>query len=189
MHELDTIVKKLASSSLNVTSVRTDEDTLDDTLQRVTNHIIQDISGRWRSTDFELFCKYVLESLDNIEVKEHSDRGKGWDILIRIINPITETILFDDVPVQCKNYSGDVSKDSGAIDDLVRCIRNSKSSIAYLFIIGKLTDDFRAELERRKISLGQELKREISFELVGQDRIAELYMNYVVGDLKWSAAH
>jgi hypothetical protein len=178
VHELDTVVEQLASKTLDLTSTRTDDDTLDDTLRRAKDHIIREISVRWRGKDFERFCERICKSLDYVEVKERSDRGKGWDLLIRIINPITETILLDDVPVQCKNYTGDVW-DNRAINDLERCIRNSKSPVAYLFIIGKLMDDFLPELERRKKLLEQELGFPISFELVDQDRIAELYMNFV----------
>jgi hypothetical protein len=61
-----------------------------------------------------------------VEVIERSDRGKGWDLLIRILNPITGTPLLENVPVQCKNYSGEVS-DFNAIDDLERSILHSKS--------------------------------------------------------------
>lgn len=125
---------KLRRIRVDVKSIRTDDNTLDDTLRRTKDHIIQEISRRWPSKDFERFCERICKSLDHVEVKEQSDRGKGWDLLIRIINPITETILLDDVPVQCKNYSREVW-DNRAIDDLARSIRNSKSRVAYLFII------------------------------------------------------
>jgi hypothetical protein len=57
----------------------------------------------------------------------------------------------------------------------VRSIRHTKSPVAYLFILGDLTDGFRSELERRRHSLELELEMPVSFELVEQDRIAELY--------------
>jgi hypothetical protein len=109
IRELDLIVQKLASNTLDLESVRTDEDTLDDTQRRATSNIIKIISGRWKGKDFERFCERICESLEHVEVKERSDRGMGYDLLIRIRNPITETILHDNIPVQCKNYSGDVS--------------------------------------------------------------------------------
>jgi Restriction endonuclease len=180
VHELDAIVKKLEHGTLNYASVRTDEDTFDDTRRGVTDSIFENIARRWKRKDFETFCERICKSVDYVEVKEKSDRGKGWDLLIRIINPITGTILIDDVPVQCKNYSGSVS-DYGAIDDLERSIRNSKSPVAYLFILGNLTDGFRAELERRRNSLERERGSLISFELVEQDRIAELYAAFISG--------
>jgi hypothetical protein len=128
IRELDTLVMQISSNMIDVESTRTDDNTLDDTLRRTRDHMIQEISRRWPSKDFERFCARICKSLDHIEVKEQSDQGKGWDLLIRIINPITETILLDDVPVQCKNYSGEVW-DNRAIEDLVRCILNSKSRV------------------------------------------------------------
>jgi hypothetical protein len=136
--------------------------------------MIASIAKRWKSANFEVFCERICKSVDYVEVKEKIDHHKGFDLLIRIINPITGTILIDDVPVQCKNYSGPVSDDR-AIEDLVRSIRHTKSPVAYLFILGDLTDGFRSELERRRHSLELELEMPVSFELVEQDRIAELY--------------
>ena len=176
IRERDTIIERLASTKLEIKSTRTDEDTLDATLRRAKDHIIREISGRWRGKDFERFSEHILESMDYIQVKDPSDRGMGWDLLIRIVNPITKTILLDDVPVQCKNYTGDVW-DKRAIDDLERSIRNSKSRVAYLFLIGRLGDDFTAELDRRRKSLEKELGFPILFEVVDQERIAELYMS------------
>ena len=49
----------------------------------------------------------------------------------------------------------------------------------YLFILGELSPTFRHALEQRQESLGKELGREVSFEVVDQDRIAELYATFL----------
>jgi hypothetical protein len=176
--ELDGIVERLASESIDLTSIRTDDDTLDETLQDIKRRIVREISRNWPAKDFERFCEFLCSQVDFIEIKKREDIGKGWDLLLRIINPLTRTTLFDDVPVQCKNYSGIVDLHQ-PIDDLERCIRNSKGEIAYLFILGDLSHDFRHELERRQESLGKELGHRVSFEVVDQDRIAELYATFL----------
>ena len=115
-----------------------------------------------------------------MEIKERKDAGRGWYLLVRIVNPITETILLDDVPVQCKNYTGLVTT-LQPIDDLERCIRNSEADacLAILFILGELTEEFRTALQIRQAALSQELKRRITFEVIDQDWLAELYIRYV----------
>lgn len=124
----------------------------------------------------------LLRKVDHIEVKEFRDSGKGWDLLVRIINPLTQTILLDDVPVQCKNYAGDVTS-LAPIDDLERCIRNSNSQVAYLFILGRLSEEFVEALQLRQETLRKELGRPVSLEVVTEDRIAEIYATYVVRGL------
>jgi hypothetical protein len=166
-----------------VTSIRTDDNTLDETMRRAKDRIIREISRGWPAKNFERFCERICKSLEHVEVKERSDQGKGWDMLIRIVNPITKTILLDDVPVQCKNYSGPVH-DMSPISDLERSIRNSGARVAYLFIIGDLTDEFKRGLETRKKALENELGHELLFEIVDQDRIAELYTSFVVSQLR-----
>lgn len=182
IRELDVIVEQLASNTLDLKSTRTDDDTLDHTLRDAKRHIVREISQKWPGKDFERFCELLCREVDYIEVKERRDTGRGWDLLVRIINPLTQTILLDDVPVQCKNYSGDVSSHE-PIDDLERSIRNSKSQVAYLFILGQLSDDFVRTLERREEALEKDLGRPISLEVVGEDRIAELYATFVVQSL------
>jgi hypothetical protein len=65
------------------------------------------------------------------------------------------------------------------IEDLERCIRNTDGTLALLFIMGDLTDEFRGNLQKRQETLSRELGREITFELIDQDRIAELYVRYL----------
>jgi hypothetical protein len=178
IYELNQLVERPASETSGLTSIRTDDDTLDETLQGIKGRIVREISRKWPAKDFERFCEFLCNQVDYIEIKKRQDTGKGWDLLLRIINPLTRTTLLDDVPVQCKNYSGDVDLKQ-PIDDLERCIRNSKSSIAYLFILGNLSHDFLHALEQRQESLGEELGHKVSFEVVDQDRIAELYAAFL----------
>jgi hypothetical protein len=89
-----------------------------------------------------------------------------------------KVIALDDIPVQCKNYHGIVTS-LGPIDDLERCIRNTGGTLALLFILGELSNEFRGNLQKRQEKLSRELGREISFEVIDQDRIAELYVCYI----------
>ena len=178
IRDLDNIVEKLTQRTLDYSGIRTDEDTFDEARKRITDLIIRNISQSWKGKDFEILCERICRSLRYVQVQERSDRGKGWDMLITIINPVTGSILIPDVPVQCKNYSGNVS-DYGAISDLERSILASKSPVAYLFIMGNLTPEFRKELERRRMELEQKLGSPVKFEIVDQDRIAELYSAFI----------
>src|SRR5207237_531671 len=101
---------------------------------------------------------------------------------------LTQTILLDDVPVQCKNYTGEVTS-FAPIDDLERCIRNSKSHVAYLFILGQLSPQFRKELQIRQEELRRKMDRPVSLEVVTEDRIAEIYATYIgrgPSDSRWA---
>ena len=180
IRELDVIVEQISAHKLDLTTTRTDSDTMDQTLNDAKRHIIEEISRRWPSKDFERFCEFLCEKVDYIEAKERRDSGKGWDLLIRIINPLTQEVLLDDVPVQCKNLSGEVLT-HGPIHDLERCIKNSESPVVYLFILGHLTNDFLQALRRSEESLREEFHRPVSFQLVDEDRIAELYTTFLMG--------
>jgi hypothetical protein len=140
----------------------------------LTRVVISNISQRWKSKNFEVFCEKLCGATDNIEVVSRSDTGRGWDLLIKVIDPLTGNILRDDVPVQCKNYTGKVSVFS-AIDDLGRCIENTKKDIAYLFILGDLSQEFHLELKRKQEELCQKLGTNITLEIVDQTQIAHLY--------------
>lgn len=97
-------------------------------------------------------------------------------------NPLTGEILQDGIPVQCKNYTGEV-EDDRPIEDLVRCINNSGSEIAILFILGDLTDEYRRRLDLRGEELQRDIGRLVKFEVVDQDRIAEMYLAYIGSNL------
>jgi hypothetical protein len=172
--ELDNLVEKASSGAPSLLEIRTDEDNRDRTLRAAKGAIVREVKQQWQTHDFELFCEMLCNSLEYLEVKERKDRGKGWDLMIRIVNPLTQTILLDDLPVQCKNYTGRVTTIQ-PIDDLERCIRNSDSDRAFLFIVGDLTDEFLRLLRERQEKLSRELGREVTFEVIDQDRIAELY--------------
>jgi len=110
IRELDALVELVAVDKVNFARIRTDADTLDHTWRDTKRDIIKAISRKWPGKDFERFCEMLLRRIEYIEVTERCDRGKGWDLLVRIINPLTRTILLDDVPVQCKNYTGNVTE-------------------------------------------------------------------------------
>jgi hypothetical protein len=178
IRELDRLVDKASSRTLNFKAIRTDEDIRDRTLKAVKKEIARIVSGHWPTHSFEKFCELLCNSLEYVEVKERKDRHRGWDMKVRILNPLTEEIVLDDIPVQCKNYVGPVN-DMKPIDDLARCIENTNGSLALLFILGELTDEFLGNLQKRQEALTRKLRREITLEVIDQDRIAELYVRYV----------
>lgn len=133
------------------------------------------ISTKWPSAYFEKFVADLIRSTPGLEVKKQGDTGQGWDLTMRILDPMDGSILHEDVPVQCKNYNGLV-KTKRPIDDLERCINNSNSPIAYLFIIGDLTEEFNTELETRLAQLNNE-KGYVQWKVIGQEQIAKMYLN------------
>jgi hypothetical protein len=102
IRELDRLVDKATSRTLD-RAIRTDENSRDRTLTRAKEVLAGVISEHWPTQCFEKFCEMLCDSVENIEVKERKDRGKGWDLMVRLINPLTKTIALDDIPVQCKN--------------------------------------------------------------------------------------
>jgi hypothetical protein len=67
-----------------------------------------------------------------MEVTERRDSGKGWDLRVRFINPLTQTTLLDDSLLQYKNFTEDVV-DTRPIEDLAMSVENSKSDLALLY--------------------------------------------------------
>lgn len=176
--ELDRLVQKSIDKTLDFHSVRTEQITHDQVSQLVKNQIIELVSRNWPAKNFETFCAMLCKKINYIDVKEAKDSHKGWDLLIRIFNPLTGKILLDDIPVQCKNFTGLVSNTS-PIDDLTRCIKNSGGDLAFLFILGTLTPEFQKHLQERQEQLSMELNRQITFEVIDQVRIAELYARHM----------
>ncbi|NLO28670.1 MAG: restriction endonuclease [Actinobacteria bacterium] len=154
------------------------EDELDATWTEVIEKTLAAISGRWKGIDFERFVARLIDRLPGVSVKHTGDSRKGWDLTVSVMDPLTDEVLFDNVPVQCKAYTGPVS-DLRPIEDLERCIRQSQATCAYLFITGELSKDFedRVSLLQEKLSL--EMQRDISLRVVGAERIAELYLQYM----------
>lgn len=159
---------------------RTNDDEFDAAAVRLIDYAIREIQTRWKAKSFERFCERLCEEIDFVEITDPSDRGKGWDLLLRILNPVTGGVLLDDVPVQCKNFSGNVST-MDPIDDLKRCVENSESEspIAYLFIMGELPDDYPKAIDQAELEMEEQLGRPISFVVVDQSRIASLYIRYM----------
>lgn len=174
---LDRLVALFESGDID-SGERSREDDFIDTRENVRKRVLQEISSRWPAKYFELMCAWLLGTLDHVEVSRVQDSGKGWDIQLRLFDPVSSEILHDDVPVQCKNYTGDV-RDTRPIEDLVRSIRNSGAGLAYLLILGTITPDFRSELERRQEELEAELGRSVRLILLDQDAIADMYMSAI----------
>lgn len=179
---LDELVEEVRKQGPQVARVeRPERDSFDRAREAAKAELIRIISDTWRRTGFEKFVADLLGRLPYVEVKELSDTRKGWDMLIQLTNPISGEVLFDQVPVQCKNYEHRVD-DGRPIDDLVRCVKNCESSLALLVIMGDLTDEFRARVSRAAADSAKEHGREIVFEIIDQDRIAELYASTMVLD-------
>ena len=171
--ELDRLVAEVGQGNIE-TALRKDEDTLDLTLQNVKTAVAREISERWRNHSFERFCAKLCGAIEHVEVSEQVDSGEGWDLLIRLRDPLTGEVYKDDVPVQCKNYTGAVTSHK-PIDDLERCIEASGNDLAYLFILGELTDAFKDALKEREVVLSARRGCPISLRVVDGQRIAELY--------------
>ena len=138
---------------------------------------IEMIQNKWKSKDFEYFVSDLLTKLEGVEVKSNIDSGKGWDLTISLRDPLTGDLLLDNIPVQCKNYYGEVWT-SKPIEDLERCIKNSPNNvnIAYLIILGNLTEEFTNNLNALSFNLTKTLERNIEFRVVDQRQLAKLYL-------------
>jgi len=175
--QLDLIIAKSLWENAELNKPRETIDDLEDTKRAIVKKAIKTISDNWKGTDFELFITILIESIAGVSVKRAGDSKKGWDLTISIADPITGEILSDDIPVQCKNYYNEVTTDT-PINDLKRSIRNSPhANLAYLFIIGDLTKEFKAKVDEEQEILSTELKRDIFFKIVDQYTIAELYIS------------
>ena len=145
----------------------------------VLEKIIPIISTRWPAKQFETFGKELIKIIPGVEVVPGStDTHEGWDFLVNVWDPLSGEFLHEDVPVQCKNYRDEVDIDK-PIDDLQRSLRNSESTIAYLFILGNLTDAFNQKLDEAENALKSDLGRDVKFRTIGQNEIAKLYMKYM----------
>lgn len=178
IHALEDLATRAANNELDLSEKRSTAITLEETEKEIRCRTIQEISEQWPGKEFEKFVAHLCKNLPYMEVKERKDRGQGFDLLVSVRNPLTDEILQDGIPVQCKNYTGEVRSES-PISDLVRCIKNSGSEIAILFIFGDLTDEYRRRLDLRGEELQREIGRPVKFEVVDQDRIADMYLAYL----------
>lgn len=172
---LDKICSEALWDSVELDQQREKEDEFIEARSDLLNRTATLIHKRWPKQEFEVFCEQLCKSMPSIEVHSKQDTKEGWDLLIRILDPITNEILHDKVPVQCKNYEGAVIIED-PIEDLERCIRKSDSDIAYLFILGDITSAFMEKLERKQVQLRKELGKEVTFHVVDQELIAEWYL-------------
>lgn len=182
--ELNRIVEQRLWTNPEMAEPRTDQNTLDATHEAIKRSAIQEISRQYPAKEFEKFCRDLCHAIDYVEVNELADRHKGWDMLIQIRNPVTGDILLDDVPVQCKNFRGHVFDQRG-VNDLVRCFENKPdATLAYLFIMGTLTSEFRMQRTQAEVALREKLGRDVRLEVVDQDRIAELYLEFLFPEFR-----
>lgn len=125
--------------------------------------------------------KELIGKIPGVEVVDDSkDSHQGWDFLIRIQDPLCSgEFLHDPVQVQCKNYTGKVNSDK-PIDDLMRCVQNSDSTIFYLCILGDVTEEFKEKLADAEERARDNTGRDVQFRLMDQYEIARLYMKYMV---------
>ena len=101
----------------------------------VIEKIIDIISTRWPGKALETFAKELFEKIPGVGLfLIQVIAAKAGIFLIQYSGPLSDEYLHENVPVQCKNYSGDVDTDH-PINDLKRSFRNSESTIAYLFIL------------------------------------------------------
>jgi len=153
----------------------------EETNEEIIAKVIKIIHKRWPAKDFETFMKELIGKIPCVEVVDDSkDNHKGWDFLIRIPDPLCSgEFLHDRIPVQCKNYTGPVNSDN-PIDDLMRCVQNSDSTIFYLCILGDVTEEFKEKLADAAERAGDNAGRDVQFRIVDQYEIARLYMKYMV---------
>ena len=179
---LQNLATRAANDELNLSQRRSETHTLEETEKEIRRRTIQVISEQWPAQEFEKFVAHLCKNIPYVEVKERRDTGQGWDLRVSVRNPLTGEILQDGIPIQCKNHTGNVIDDR-PIEDLVRCINNSDSEIAILFILGDLNDEYRRRLDLRGEELQRDIGRPVKFEVVDQDRVAEMYLAYIGSNL------
>jgi hypothetical protein len=157
------------------TGRRGDADDLADTSEAVTRSVINQIRRRWPAKAFERFSGWLFDRVPGVEVSKTQDSGKGWDLLIRVRDPLSGDILFDEVPVQCKNFTGLVT-DPGPIEDLVRAVRNADSPLAYLAILGKIDDEYRRRIAVAEEQLTTEMGKPVRFFVLDEATLAQMYL-------------
>lgn len=173
--ELNNLVDKKIWINKDLNDASSHEIEMDKTKDALIKNTIRLIRN-WESKHFESIMKDILNSVPTIEVKQDYDSGKGWDLLLKMEDPVTAAELYENIPVQCKNYSGDVNTEK-PLDDIKRCFSNLKDiSVAYIAILGDLTDDFWNRLRQTEKQLSAQLKREIRIRIIDQDQIAKLYL-------------
>ncbi|WP_100399156.1 restriction endonuclease [Bacillus sp. FJAT-44742] len=153
----------------------TNEIAISDTKTAIIETTIDMISKKWPGKAFEYFVEDLIKSIPGMAAAVR-DSGKGWDLLIQTTDPLSNEILLEGIPVQCKNYRGIVT-DKRPIRDLEKCIINSNKSLAYLFIMGQLEKDYLNAINELQEELTEKLQREVKLAVVQQERIAEMYLN------------
>jgi len=172
--ELDEIIKNKLWLNKDLLQERSIDDEEANTNKSILENTIEIISSKWPGKSFEHFIPILLKRMNGIEVNEVKDKHKGWDLLIRIMDPLTNEILQDEIPAQCKNYKGKVNTDI-PLKDLEKCADNSLSPFIYLFILGDIDNSYISKIEELEQHLSKKHDRNICIKVVTQDIIAEVY--------------
>lgn len=149
---------------------------LEKTKDKLIDDVIRYISNDWKSKDFEILVTKVFNAIDGVRAVNR-DSGKGWDIIVEIKNPILNSQPIE-IPVQCKNYYGDVNTDR-PIEDLERCVLKHESDIAYLVILGNLTNEFMKKIEKSKENMTSKIGKAVEYEIINERDFANLYLSVV----------
>ena len=177
--ELDILVERFSLQDPELFKQNNSEHSGDfekEALEEVTiKQTYQRISKKWPGAYFEKFVGDLIDSIPGVEINKQGDHGLGWDLTMRILDPIDGSVLKEDIPVQCKNYEGKV-KTTKPLKDLERCAKNSNSSIAYLFIMGDLTEEFNLNFDKKLELVKQDQNRDIEWRIIDQEQIAKLYL-------------
>ena len=174
--ELDEIVANQSWLKTDIKEMTDHEYEMFNTKNKLIKDTVKLIQNNWQSKYFELIVAKIFGSINDIDIKQDWDSKKGWDLLLTMRVPVTDEILMDNVPVQCKNYTGDVDTDK-PFDDMIRCFENLEGiTIGYLAILGDLTKNFRQIHRDTEKRLSDELNRDISIRIIDQEQIAKLYL-------------
>ena len=160
---------------------REDADDLAETSAALSRSVVKEIHQRWPAKAFERFVGWLFHQVPGVEVRDIQDTHQGWDLRVRIRDPLSGEPLYDDVPVQCKNFTGPVD-DERPITDLTRSVRESRSGLAYLVILGEVDDSYRRRVAAAEEDLSREMDMQVKLIVVDEARVAQLYVQAISGD-------
>ena len=73
--ELGRLWERLVNGTFDWSSKRTEAHTFEEMRDELNRVVIRNISRRWKSKNFEVFCEKLCDATDNIEVVSRSDTG------------------------------------------------------------------------------------------------------------------
>ncbi|GAA0866028.1 hypothetical protein [Paraclostridium tenue] len=149
---------------------------LEKTHEKLVSDVVKLLANDWKSKDFDILVSKVFSAIDGADViiRELKD---DWDILLEIKNPILNSKPIE-IPVICKNYSGEINVED-TIRDLERCLREYSSNSVYLVMLGTLTEELVEAVEKSKENMIKELGKHIDYEIIDEREFANLYLSVV----------